>query len=43
MLLDYFAQQLDGLKDRYKKNGTIGKIQVGLKDIRPLIGLADGQ
>jgi hypothetical protein len=42
MLLDYFAQQLDGMKGRYKKNAVIGKIQAGLKDIRPHIGLSDG-
>jgi hypothetical protein len=42
VLLDYFAQQLDGLKARYKRNAVIGKIQTGLKDIRPLLGLSDG-
>ena len=42
MLLDYFGQQLDGMKPRFKKNSVIGKIQNGLKDIRPLIGLSDG-
>jgi len=42
VLLDYFAQQLDGLKGRYKKSAIVGKIQTGLKDIRPLIGLSDG-
>ena len=42
VLLDYFGQQLDGLKGRYKKDAVIGKIQTGLKDIRPLIGLSDG-
>ena len=42
VLLDYFAQQLEGLKGRYKKGAVIGKIQTGLKDIRPLIGLSDG-
>ena len=42
VLLDYFAQQLEGLKARYKKGPMIGKIQTGLKDIRPLIGLSDG-
>jgi len=42
VLLDYFSQQLDGLKGRYKKDAVIGKIQTGLRDIRPLIGLSDG-
>ena len=42
MLLDYFAQQLAGMKGRYKKNAVIGKIESGLKDIRPLLGLSDG-
>jgi len=42
VLLDYFAGQLDGLKARYKKSPVIGKIQTGLKDIRPLLGLTDG-
>ena len=41
VLLDYFGQQLDGLKARYRKGALIPKIQTGLKDIRPLIGLTD--
>jgi hypothetical protein len=42
VLLDYFGGQLDGLKGRYKKSVIIGRIQAGLKEIRPLIGLTDG-
>ena len=42
VLLDYFGQQLDGMKGRYKKNPAIHKIQTGLNDIRPLIGASDG-
>ena len=42
VLLDYFSGQLDVLKGRYKKSPLIGKIQAGMKDIRPLIGLTDG-
>ncbi len=42
VLLEYFSQQLDGLKGRYKKGEVIGKIQSGLKEIRPLLGLSDG-
>lgn len=42
MLLDYFSQQLDGMKGRYKKNAVIGKIQQGLANIRPLLGVNEG-
>jgi hypothetical protein len=42
VLLDYFGEQLDGLKGRYKKNALVARIRGGLKDIRPLIGLTDG-
>lgn len=42
VLLDYFGEQLDGLKGRYKKNALVTKIRDGLKSIRPLIGLSDG-
>jgi hypothetical protein len=42
VLLEYFAQQLDGMKGRYKKSAVIGKIQTGLKEIRPLLGQSDG-
>ena len=42
VLLENFNQQIDGLKGRYKKGPVIGKIQNGLKEIRPLIGLSDG-
>jgi hypothetical protein len=42
VLLDLFAHQLDGLKARYKKGTLIEKIQGGLKEIRPLLGLSDG-
>jgi hypothetical protein len=42
VLIDLFSQQLDGLKARYKKGALIGKIENGLKEIRPLIGLSDG-
>ncbi len=42
VLLDYFSQQLDGMKGRYKRNAIIGKIQTALRDIRPLIGASDG-
>ena len=42
VLLDYFSQQLDAMKGRYKKNAAIGKIQTGLNEIRPLIGQRDG-
>jgi hypothetical protein len=42
VLLDYFGEQLDGLKGRYRKSVLVGRIRSDLKDIRPLIGLADG-
>jgi hypothetical protein len=42
VLLEYFAQQLDGMKSRYKRGAVIGRIQSGLREIRPLIGLHDG-
>lgn len=42
VLLDYFDGRLEGLKGRYRRNSLVGKIREGLKDIRPLIGLADG-
>lgn len=42
VLLDYFSQQLEDMKGRYKKNAVTGKIQSGLKEIRPLIGEVDG-
>jgi hypothetical protein len=42
VLLEYFAGQLDGMKSRYKRNAVIGRIQGGLKDIRPLLGMVDG-
>ncbi len=42
VLLEYFDEQLDGLKARSRKNPLIGKIRTGFKDIRPLIGLTDG-
>ena len=42
VLLDYFSQQLTGLKGRYRKGAIVGKIESGLKEIRPLLGLSDG-
>ncbi len=41
-LLEYFEEQLDGLKERYRKNALVAKVRSGLKEIRPLIGLAEG-
>ena len=42
LLLENFSQQLEALKGRYKKGEMIGKIQSGLKEMRPLLGLSDG-
>ena len=42
VLLDYFDERLAGLKGRYRRNALIGRIRTSFKDIRPLIGIADG-
>jgi hypothetical protein len=42
MLLDYFEKRLVGLKPKFKTNPVVAKVQKGLLDIRPLIGLAEG-
>jgi hypothetical protein len=41
-LLDHFDSRLGSLKARAKKHPLVPKIQAGLKNIRPLIGLTDG-
>jgi hypothetical protein len=40
-LLEYFKQRLAGLKPKEKANPIVIRVQQGLLDIRPLIGLAD--
>jgi hypothetical protein len=42
VLLDYFERQLAGMRPRTKSNPVVTRIQKGLLDIRPLIGLNDG-
>ena len=39
VLLDYFEKRLAGLKPRYKANPVIIKVNKGVLDIRPLVGL----
>jgi hypothetical protein len=39
VLLDYFEKRLAALKPRYKANPVIIKVNKGLLDIRPLVGL----
>ncbi|MDR3406515.1 MAG: hypothetical protein P4L99_28785 [Chthoniobacter sp.] len=42
VLLDYFERRLAGLKPKYKANPVVTRVQKGILEIRPLIGLADG-
>ncbi len=42
VMLDYFEKQLAGMRPRTKGNPVVTKVQKGLLDIRPLIGLTDG-
>jgi len=39
VLLDYFEKKLAGLKPKYKANPVIIKVNKGVLDIRPLVGL----
>ena len=41
VLLDYFERRLAGLKSKYKLNPVVNRVQKGVLEIRPLIGLAD--
>jgi len=41
VLLDYFEKRLAGLKPKYKVNPLITRVQKGVLEIRPLIGLTD--
>ena len=42
VLLEYFDRQISGMKPKIKANSVVGKVQKGLSEIRPLIGLTDG-
>ena len=41
VLLDYFDRRLGNLKPKYRANPIVARVQKGVKDIRPLIGLAE--
>jgi len=41
VLLDYFEKRLAALKPKYKVNPLITRVQKGVLEIRPLIGLTD--
>ena len=42
VLLDYFEKRIAGMKPKFKANPAVTKVQKGLIDIRPLMGLTDG-
>ena len=42
VLLDYFERQLANMRPRTKSNPLVTKVQKGLLEIRPLVGLHDG-
>ncbi len=42
LLLDHFEKRLAGLKPKFKADPVVTKVQKGLLEIRPLIGLAEG-
>jgi hypothetical protein len=42
VLLDYFDKRIANMKPKFKSDPVVIKVQKGLLDIRPLIGLADG-
>jgi len=42
VLLDYFEKRLAALKPKYKANPVIIKVNKGVLDIRPLVGLGTG-
>ena len=41
VLLDYFERRLSTLKPKYKANPIVTRVQKGILEIRPLIGLTD--
>ena len=41
VLLDYFERRLSNLKPKYKVNPIVTRVQKGILEIRPLIGLTD--
>jgi hypothetical protein len=42
VLLDYFDRQLSAMRPKIKANPVVSRVQKGLVEIRPLIGLAEG-
>jgi hypothetical protein len=42
VLLDYFDRQLSAMRPKIKANPVVSKVQKGLIEIRPLVGLTDG-
>lgn len=42
VLLDYFERQIAAMKPKIKANPVVSRVQKGLIEIRPLVGLADG-
>jgi hypothetical protein len=42
VLLDYFDKRLSGMKPKIKQNPVVTQVQQGLLQIRPLIGITDG-
>ena len=42
VLLDYFEKRIASMKPKFKANPAVSRVQKGLIDIRPLMGLTDG-
>ncbi len=42
VLLDYFDRQISSMRPKIKANPVVSKVQKGLIEIRPLVGLTDG-
>ncbi|MEA3209130.1 MAG: hypothetical protein QOE70_2187 [Chthoniobacter sp.] len=42
VLLDYFDKRIANMKPKIKANGVVTKVQKGLLEIRPLVGIEDG-
>ncbi len=42
VLLDFFDKRIAGMKPKFKLNPVVSKVQKGLIEIRPLMGMSDG-
>ena len=42
VLLDYFERRLAGMKPKVKANAVVTRVQKGILEIRPLVGIEDG-